>query len=98
MISECSIFTSSSRTTYRDASGRSAGSADTRTGNGSGTSTQYRDASGRLTGSQITKASPSGLFTGTQRDASGRLTGGSTGSGKCQGTAVVPAPPQGVKK
>ncbi len=62
-----------------------------------GSRTQFRDASGRLTGSQATNASPSGSFTGTQRDASGRLTGGSTRSVKCQGIAVVPATPPGMK-
>ena len=49
-----------SRTDYRNASTRPAGSADTRTGSGSGTSTPYRDSSGRLPGTETTSRHSSG--------------------------------------
>lgn len=83
-----------SRTTYCDASGRVAGSADTSNNAGSGSRTQFRDASGRSAGSETT--SGNGTMAGTRRDASGRLTGNSTGTGKCQGVVRVPAPPAGA--
>ena len=57
------------RTTYRDGSGRTAGSATT-----NGNRTTYRDASGRITGT----STDNGNGRTTYRDASGRNRGTST--------------------
>ena len=59
------FLSAAERQTYRDASGRMAGSATT-----SGNRTTYRDASGRVTGSATTSGGRT-----TYRDASGRMTG-----------------------
>ncbi|MCM0036639.1 MAG: hypothetical protein NBV66_12720 [Burkholderiaceae bacterium] len=69
-ISSVGIASAQSKTTYRDASGRTTGSATT---NSSGKTT-YRDSSGRTTGSASTNSSGKTTY----RDASGRTTGTST--------------------
>ena len=70
LISSVGIASAQSKTTYRDASGRTTGSSTT---NSSGQTT-YRDASGRTTGSATTNSSGKT----THRDASGRTTGTSS--------------------
>jgi hypothetical protein len=65
---------SSPQTTFRDAGGRTIGTATTNNG-GSGVTTTFRDAGGRTTGTATTT---SGGLT-TYRDAGGRTTGTSTG-------------------
>ncbi len=69
-VSSVSIASAQSKTTYRDASGRTTGSATT---NSSGKTT-YRDSSGRTTGSSSSNSSGKTTY----RDASGRTTGTST--------------------
>lgn len=69
-VSSVSIASAQSKTTYRDASGRTTGSATT---NSSGKTT-YRDSSGRTTGSSSTNSSGKTTY----RDASGRTTGTSS--------------------
>ncbi len=86
----------SSHTTYQDASGRMAGSADTSKVAESGSRTQFRDASGRSARSETT--SGNGTMSSTHRDATDHLTGNTTGTGKCQHTAAVPAPPPGLNE
>ena len=69
-LSSISIASAQSKTTYRDSSGRTTGSATT---NSSGKTT-YRDASGRTKGTASTSSSGKTTY----RDASGRTTGSST--------------------
>lgn len=69
-FSTINVVNAQSKTTYRDASGRTTGSATT---NSSGKTT-YRDASGRTTGTSTTNAQGKTTY----RDASGRTTGTST--------------------
>ena len=57
-----------SSSTYRDAQGRTTGTATT-----SGNTTTYRDAQGRVTGTATTSGG-----TTTYRDAQGRVTGTKT--------------------
>ena len=66
-VSSIGIASAQSKTTYRDSSGRTTGSATT---NSSGKTT-YRDSSGRTTGSATTNSSGKTTY----RDASGRTTG-----------------------
>ncbi len=86
---------STTQTQYRDASGRSAGSATTHvsaTGSPGSSRTTYRDASGRVTGSETTQGNRT--MTTTRRDASGRVIGSSTGNGSCATGTRVPVPPK----
>jgi hypothetical protein len=69
-VSSINIASAQSKTTYRDSSGRTTGSATT---NSSGKTT-YRDASGRTTGSSSTNSSGKTTY----KDASGRTTGTSS--------------------
>jgi hypothetical protein len=69
-VSSIGIVSAQSKTTYRDSSGRTTGSATT---NSSGKTT-YRDSSGRTTGSATTNSSGKTTY----RDASGRTTGTSS--------------------
>lgn len=69
-VSSVSIASAQSKTTYRDSSGRTTGSATT----DSSGKTTYRDPSGRTTGSSSTNSSGKTTY----RDPSGRTTGTST--------------------
>jgi hypothetical protein len=69
-VSSIGIASAQSKTTYRDSSGRTTGSATT---NSSGKTT-YRDASGRTTGTSSTNSSGKTTY----KDASGRTTGTSS--------------------
>ena len=68
------LLSASDRETYRDASGRIAGSATT----SSGGRTVYRNASGRIAGSATTSSGGRTVY----RDASGRIAGSATTSSR----------------
>lgn len=66
------------KTTYRDAQGRTTGS-ETRRDNADGTtSSAYRDSQGKTTGTATERKNADGSTTKTYRDSKGRTTGSET--------------------